>query len=720
MIGSHNSVSTGNLQAGLDVNINATGAIDTLNVTATTGGVALKNDLSLFVDTISAGTVTSALDVRLEASGSIQTGLLSSGTTVLLTSQHGNIGENSAIAISTPSVRADALEGFVDITSAQAGALDIIGLNTVGDGASYSLRMTNINSVLNVTGVISAPSGTGSEVNLQGRQGINVNGSVGADFVNLYSSTGGTVTIAGAGTVFGSTLIVADSVDLQGAIDAGTGYVSFTPITDNTSIGVAGAAGTLNLSTAELDRITAGLVSFGNRNLAGGILVQNLDTSGANVKDYDLSFYNRGNFGSTGFEINTGTNALTIDVGGNIDVGNLTGGDVSLLAPVGTVTINGVIVANNSLSISVFGDITNAMFGGFLNSPSAVNLASTIGTIGTQLAPLLISTAAISAVAPNGDVYINNLSSAPTVTIGDVTGDTVQIVRTNAGVTGGMLVTGNVGGNDITLRNTAANGGVDLAVGGRIGGIGGGRADSVTLIGKGSGTVTSAVGTVIDTASLTATTDTGVVDIDNTTASSLTAGSTANVRIVSSSASPVTINSANGSNVVIMLTTPGAHLQIANSITGNSSISLWTAINGDIIRTGAGATLNSLNVALTAGGNIGSASAQILTNTSSLIADSFVNGKSIFITETDALSLSTVNGTNVNITAGGNIFKDPFLTINATNLTLTSLQGNIGGPLAQILNTTASNISATAFGNVYLSSNFVGTLKVVSTLRASC
>ncbi len=162
-------------------------------------------------------------------------------------------------------------------------------------------------------------------------------------------------------------------------------------------------------------------------------------------------------------------------VNGNIVVGNLTAQDISLLAPFGTVTINGLLSASQTFTLSVLGDITNALVGGsVISAIDGVFLTSTIGSIGSASNQLLISANALSASANNGSVYINDLLSGPTVTVNSASGNVVQIVRTNPGVNGAILVDGYIGANTVILSNNGANGEVRITATGDIGGLGGG------------------------------------------------------------------------------------------------------------------------------------------------------------------------------------------------------------------------------------------------------
>lgn len=470
-------------------------------------------------------------------------------------------------------------------------------------------------------------------------------------------------------------------------------------------------AGT-NVSIANATALTTGdiIISAG-----GDITTANLTANGGSVSANALGNVTVANV-LAGTAITIGAGPLQFPaVNGHIVTGNLTASEISLLAPYGDVTINGTLNVTNMFTLSILGDITQAFFGGSVFSTSqSISLNSTIGSIGSALNPLLVSTPEITANAALGSVYVSDVLSAAQVTVAGASGDVVQIVRANPGVSGGILVTGHIGANTVILTNSGANGEVDITSTGSIGGLGGGSANSIILEGKGIGRVRSDVNALLDTLSLTASTGSGDIIIGDTTARSITASTDNNVLITDSSTSTVTLNAIDGRIVDIELTTPGIGLIVADSIHATESLRLTTddtLSTATITRTGAGTTLVSPEVRLVSGGQIGTSTAAILTDTDLLSAVTGPLGPSspnhnIFISDAGSVAVDFIVGNIVNLSAVGSITNNTTLTeFRATTLNMSSTLGSIGelgvGTNGRIF-TTASSISATANGDVYL------------------
>ncbi len=233
----------------------------------------------------------------------------------------------------------------------------------------------------------------------------------------------------------------------------------------------------------------------------------------------------------------------------------------------------------------------------------------------------------------------------------------------------------------------------------------------------GIGRIEAVAGSLIDTIALTATAPQGQIVIDNTTASSISATSEGNVLITDSSTSTVTINALEGKIVDIELTTPGVGLIIANSIHATESLRLTTddsLATASITRTGANTILVSPEIRLFSGGQIGTNTTAILTDTDVLAVVAGTSGPSgtlrnVFLADSDSVAIDFIEGNIVNLSAVGSITNNMLSTqIRATTLNLSSTLGSIGelgvGTNGRIF-TNASNISATAAGDLYLETN---------------
>ncbi len=488
----------------------------------------------------------------------------------------------------------------------------------------------------------------------------------------------------------GNLTLTSAAISQQGLIANASGSIAATVLSSSTGDIELNANGNITTTDmiASLGSVTA--IAVGNTTV-GNVTAGNSITLGAGPQQFPA-------------------------VNGHLVTGDLTANQISLLTPYGDVTINGTLNASQSFTLSVLGDIDQSFFdGSVFSTTQSIDLNSTIGSIGSALNPLLISTANITANAALGSVYINDLLSDPQVNVLGASGNVVQIIRANPGVSGGISVFGHIGANTVILSNSGANGEITIDMLGSIGGLGGGAANSVTLEGKGVGRVRSHSSALIDTIALNLSTGSGDIEIGNTTARSISAvTTTGNVLITDSSVSPVTINALSGRIVDVNLTTPGTGLVIANTITATESLRLIldnTQSTATITRTGANTTLISPEIRLEAGGNIGTTTTAILTDTDKLTALAGTPGPSgtarnIFISDSDAFAIEFMSGNIVNLSAVGSITNsEPNTQVRANTLNLSSTLGSIGelgvGTNGRI-NTNASSISAIAAGDVYL------------------
>ncbi len=192
---------------------------------------------------------------------------------------------------------------------------------------------------------------------------------------------------------------------------APNGALTIQPETIGTSIGVAGGAGTLNISTAEFNQfVTQNLIIGGNPGIAGTITVgAPLDVSGR----FNLEFDSATGVQFGGNALTLGDRSLVILSGGNVNMGTITGG-------AGTV--------------SIFG------FG-----------------------PLNVTTGTISTTS--GDVSINGdnlLVNGVNTTTGNISfnGTNVTITGTSSSSTGDFIITAD---NDITVGQVTVTGvGADI------------------------------------------------------------------------------------------------------------------------------------------------------------------------------------------------------------------------------------------------------------------
>ena len=221
-------------------------------------------------------------------------GLISSGGTGAVTvtgtgrNATGSGSQNVGVIVTGSNARITSSGGNVSVTG------------TGGGGASsannYGVSVAN-NSQLSATGAgiltITATGGTGSAGANHGlfvtgsgslitaaAGGININATAGAGTSSLATN----FTISGGLTTSstGNVNLAGDSFSIDGTafINVGTNNIILRPRTASAAVNVGGAeaAGTLGLTDAELDRITAGLVQVGDA-ATGAITVSTAITS---------------------------------------------------------------------------------------------------------------------------------------------------------------------------------------------------------------------------------------------------------------------------------------------------------------------------------------------------------------------------------------------------------------------------------------------------------
>ncbi len=135
------------------------------------------------------------------------------------------------------------------VTSA-TGSISITGIAGVSDGVNMSNGVSF--------------QGSAGKVESTGTASILISG-VGTGAVSTGIYLGNATTIGGASAA-GAITLDADGMDFSSGTIQGTGALTIRPRTSTTSLGLAGAAGTLNLTAAELDRIMDGFsqITFGS------------------------------------------------------------------------------------------------------------------------------------------------------------------------------------------------------------------------------------------------------------------------------------------------------------------------------------------------------------------------------------------------------------------------------------------------------------------------
>ena len=334
--------------------------------------------------------------------------------------------------------------GFPALTSpfdpnADNAVLNVTTLETelgVGD----VIVTTGVNGVqagnIQVSAAITGPA-NGSSLSLLAANDITI-----SQDIDMSAGTGGlTITAdsdgSGAGTFNlngGSDLttnnaqiiITADDMILNGTIDSGTAATSLLK-SDGDTIGIASGAGSMGLSAAELDTITAGSLVIGGAN-AGNITIDDLD--GANDLDKitgDVTF----TAGAAGSNVTfNGTNS-NFSNGLNV---NATDG----------ITISNDLVTNGTTSLDADSDDDGA-------GDTTIGIGDSINTTGNALTITQHDMTLLGTI--NSGVASTTLlvSNGGTMELGGLGGDFSLLDLTIDSITAGSLTFGDATAGAITI-----------------------------------------------------------------------------------------------------------------------------------------------------------------------------------------------------------------------------------------------------------------------------
>jgi mucin-19 len=369
-----------------------TGASSSVNyaVDARGGSITtLNGDISISGDSQSSNsTGFASFGILMATSGSVT----STGTgriTLNATTANSGAGTGSqGIRMESPS--------FI---SSNSGDITITGTSTnatagsvFNHGATIRGNVTSMSGNIAITGTAGLPGvGAGNGSNgVQVRNGIAVNAGTGTvtltgTAANVASSEGINISPLGTGSVIGSAVtLIADSIAIDptlGTVNAGSGMVTLRPKTNSTLIDLGGAdsAGTLGLTDAELDRITAGTLAIGDSN-SGAIAVSAV-ISPLSYKTLalgkDTTFSATGGFTS---DVTSASDYEKLTVEGTVAI---TSGATFGVASAGGYVWNGTdlftFLANDSTD-SITGTFTGPELLNFLGSTSTASRAHSGGT----------------------------------------------------------------------------------------------------------------------------------------------------------------------------------------------------------------------------------------------------------------------------------------------------------------------------------------------------
>ncbi|MCI0684277.1 MAG: autotransporter-associated beta strand repeat-containing protein [Gemmataceae bacterium] len=331
------------------------------------------------------------------------------------------------------------------VVSSASGNINVTGVGGGGTGNQHRGVNLNDNSTFQVgTGnmIINATGGGGNSEGLRlsndsdgnlistGSGSITVTATASGNDVGI--DAGGDSVIGGP-TATGPIFLIADSMDLFGALSVQTaGTATLRQLTNGVAINLGGAdvVGVLGLTDAELDRVTAGVLKIGDAN------------SGAMTISADIS--------RTGgvLSLQSGS-TITENVGADIAVATASGS--LALRAVGAITLDQGNAVGNLAATTTSGGITYVEG----NAGGAVAISGASGVDGlngvtTANAPISISTT-------NGTITVN---AASTVNAGN---STVQLsagqVSTASSITGTVVGAGGVTivANNLTISTVSGS-----------------------------------------------------------------------------------------------------------------------------------------------------------------------------------------------------------------------------------------------------------------------
>ena len=640
-----------------NIRIAGAGALTLLDVDTTNGAIDITTDSGdlTATDVVAGGTNT--VDLTTTTSGDvIVDDVQAVGSTITINSA-GAIEEN-------PDVDADLT----------ASALDLTAANGIGDDGTTEEAIETVASTItfgNTTNDVLLTNTLAGGVTVDGSNGSGTvtieetagNLTVGASdittsagAVNLTASAADADIIAASGSDIttgagGAITLVADNMDLLGAVNAGNQLITLRPQNAGTVIELAGATTdttTLGLTITELNNLTTtNGITIGSGATTGGISVA-------------------GTVSVTGM---TGGSTLTLSQG----AGNITFSDAGSINLSGNPT-NDVTLSTSSAVVGDTGNTTTDI------TSDVLTISAGTG-VGTAAAPLETSVSSLSVTnsGATGDIQIVDGSTAVSVSNAQLTNADGGSARDiNISTTGGSItVSGTVAnagtnaGSDVTI---AAGGDTyDVAVNATIttaaGDVNVTADDSVTFNASGSITATGA-GNVVITAD---------ADTDDTDGEVVTMASSATV-------------DAGGGIIDIDATGDVTLHRITTSNTGTTAVDVNTAgqildATDDVdlvnpnITTGSGG-----EITLTAGGLIGEAaggtdSVGRLEVSANSVVDASTNAAEIRIAGAGALTLLDVDTTGgaIDITTdSGNLTATDVIAGGSNNVTLgTTTSGDV-------------------------------------------
>ncbi|MBX7106603.1 MAG: hypothetical protein K1X57_21180, partial [Gemmataceae bacterium] len=423
-------------------------------------------------------------------------------------------------------------------TGANAATVQLTGTGGGSGGGTtenYGFEIWGSGSVESVDGNITVTATDGA-------------GTGGAAFLMGYSGSPGKMVSTGKANIS----IVADSANIGSAatIDAGSSTVTLRQKTTGTQINLGGAdgSGTLGLTDAELDTITAGTTQIGDAN-SGQFKVSAAITHGNNLSlttgagiEFNQSVTmaagkNLDASAKTTISLQTATSDLTASGAGSIGLTTertiVTGGGSSIVTGAGgtKLSANRQVTTTSGFFDGIF------MSGGSVTSAGNLTIEGTGGDAGSTFAGVRISGAFVSGGGAGTTLKITGDGGVGAFT--DLRG--VHVASATVTTTGGDITVLGTGGG--TGASSNSNYGVSLVNGGAIVAGGSGKVD-VTGLGGANATGNSNFGVWVFGSGSRISSTNGDVDVFGFGGGQVGSGSAANVGVMVSTNGLISAGSA--------------------------------------------------------------------------------------------------------------------------------------------------------------------------------
>ncbi|MEA3208278.1 MAG: trimeric autotransporter adhesin [Chthoniobacter sp.] len=292
----------------------------------------------------------------------------------------------------------------------------------------------------------------------------------------IIGSVDGVIGVSASGSAI---TLTADSLNVQQAINAGTGIVTLRPETANRAINLGTATGAFDLTDGELDLVTAGVLRVG-QSAAGAINLSSAISpakAGALTLITGAGISGAGSIAVAGLRTET-AGAVTLTTANDVDIvaANITGaGNFSLTDADGFAlgTVDGIsgLVAGGAVSLNA-GPVTQAA-GANVTSPSLVLLGAgpfTLTSVANDVNTIAANVTGAVSFTDLDDLTVGSVAGVAGVTtsnaaiaLGTVDGaltltDTKAGADVNAGASTVTLTAGSAAGQDRALTINASAG----------------------------------------------------------------------------------------------------------------------------------------------------------------------------------------------------------------------------------------------------------------------